>query len=94
MSEKRKLLRLGALIFLLCLTLLFTLSSCGEAGSDEVLSQDQLNGNISSDTEINTDYVWEYLDRWVHHRCEFVEFATNNIDNDVSDHAEEDTCRD
>lgn len=63
MKAKRLGLRIGATLLFLCLTLiaLFSFTSCS-AGSDEILSKDELRANIN--TEKTYDYVWEYLDEW------------------------------
>ncbi len=59
---------------LVLLTLLFTfvlsLTSCDafsffrSAGSEELLSKEELKENINSETNEDIDYVWQYLDRW------------------------------
>ena len=63
MKAKRLGLRIGAILIFLCLTLLASLSftSCS-AGSDQILTKDELRENIN--TEESHDYVWEYLDDW------------------------------
>lgn len=64
MKAKRLGLRIGAALLSLCLTLivLFSITAC-TAGSDEILSKDELRENIDTDGR-SYEYVWEYLDRW------------------------------
>ena len=66
MKSRKAKARLYSALVLLCLTLLLTLSltSCGEAGSDEILSVAELEENITRDTTTSYNYVWEYLDKW------------------------------
>ena len=52
-------------LLLVLLTLLFslTLTSCS-AGSEVILTKDELYQNVSSETDESRPYVWEYLDAW------------------------------
>ena len=63
MNRKTKILTLFVLVTLV-FTLSLTLVSCGEAGSEEILSKEELLENVNSEKKKNRDYVWRYLDAW------------------------------
>lgn len=67
MKKREATRRLLVTIVLLCLTLLFslTLTACNKnAGSEEILSAEELAENVARGTASEHDYVWKYLDEW------------------------------
>ena len=63
MIKKTKFLTVIVLLTLL-FTVTLTLTSCNEAGSEEIFSKEQLTENVSAEKRENRGYVWEYLDKW------------------------------
>ena len=53
-------------IFLLLVSILlvFTLSSCSEAGSETILDKETLQETVDSASSSGASYVWTYLDDW------------------------------
>lgn len=43
---------------------IFALFSCGEGGSKEILTKEELSANIADSEDLCADYVFSYLDRW------------------------------